>query len=426
MIRSEFTTADGQIALSDATALRAGACGHDIGLDSPHVVLRRIEGIRGCVEVQVDFAPRMEYGLTEPNLDPFDGGVVARGGPTRLTPHCQLPLCCQQGRANAWFVVEPGGAVEMSLTYEPSFATPPSRHPRPTPSIDWFVDAAGRVGDEQFQIMYGVEGERDFTERTLDHLRGYRDNLPVRVGNGTWTQIQLDVLVEVIDAVHVLRDELGDLDERLQDLVVVLADRAAAQWSEPDAAMWKTRDAQRHYVSSKLMCWLALDRAIALADRLGGCAATGRWTANRDEIRHAVLDRAWSDTAGADAGAFDSDELDASVLMMAIVGFLPAGEPRMRATIEAVELHLAGDGLVRRWATDDSEFLICTFWLAECVAMCGETTRARAWFDRAAGCANDLGLMSEETGTGGAPMLGGFPQAFSHVGLINAARRIDG
>ncbi|MCU1345032.1 MAG: glycoside hydrolase 15-related protein [Acidimicrobiia bacterium] len=272
--------------------------------------------------------------------------------------------------------------------------------------------------------MYGVAGERDLSEHSLDHLRGYHDSRPVRVGNQAWTQTQLDVLGEVLDAVHLLRHDLGELDEQVQELLIMLADRAAASWSEPDAGMWEARDRQRHYVSSKVMCWVALDRAIDLADRLGATSHVAAWTSARDDIRQAVLAHGWSSRAGAYAGAFGSDELDASVLLLPIVGFLPAGDERMRSSIDAIESRLGQGGLVRRWAGDDSGFLICTFWLAECLALAGELDRAEAWFTSATSYANDLGLLSEEALPDGGPLLGNFPQAFSHVGLINAAWRI--
>ncbi|MDQ3481380.1 MAG: glycoside hydrolase family 15 protein, partial [Actinomycetota bacterium] len=287
-----------------------------------------------------------------------------------------------------------------------------------------FANAAGKIGDELFQIMYGVAGERDLSEHTLEHLSGYHDSRPVRVGNEAWAQTQLDVYGEVLDAVHLMRDDLGVLDERLQDLLVVLADRAAAGWAEPDAGMWEARDKQRQYVSSKVMCWVALDRAVALADRLGASADPERWAIAREEIRAAVLEQAWSAQAGAYTGAFASDDLDASVLLLPLVGFLPADDARMKATIDVIERDLGTGGLVRRWPDDESGFLICTFWLAECLAMAGDVARAETWFTSAAGYANDLGLMSEEAVPDGGPLLGNFPQAFSHVGLINAAWRI--
>jgi GH15 family glucan-1,4-alpha-glucosidase len=279
------------------------------------------------------------------------------------------------------------------------------------------------VGDELFQIMYGVGGERDLSEHTLEHLSGYQDSRPVRVGNQAWTQVQLDVLGEVLDAVHLLRDDLGALDRPLQDLLVGLADRAAAGWAEPDAGMWEARDQERQYVSSKVMCWVALDRAIDLADRLGPGADPARWGIARDEVRSAVLEQAWSTQAGAYTGAFASDELDASVLLLPLVGFLPAAMRGWRRRSTPSSGSSARAVSCGRWRADESGFLICTFWLAECLALAGETERAEAWFSSAAAYANDVGLLSEEAVIGGV-LLGNYPQAFSHVGLINAAWRI--
>jgi GH15 family glucan-1,4-alpha-glucosidase len=177
-------------------------------------------------------------------------------------------------------------------------------------------------------------------------------------------------------------------------------------------------------VSSKVLCWVALDRAIALAPRLGEEADLPTWHRARQRVRDAVLVKAWSDEAGAFAGAFGSDQLDASVLLLPLVGFLPADDPRMWATIEAVERELGDVGLVRRWPGDPMGFLICTYWLSECLALGGEIDRAEAWFERATSYANDLGLLAEEADPDRRELLGNFPQAFSHVGLINAAWRL--
>jgi GH15 family glucan-1,4-alpha-glucosidase len=290
--------------------------------------------------------------------------------------------------------------------------------------FDWFANAAGHNSGELVQIMYGVEGERDLSEHTLDHLAGYRGSRPVRVGNEAWQQKQLDVLGEVLDAAHILRDRLGELDAPVQDMLVLLADRAADAWSTPDAGMWEARDAERHYTSSKVMCWVALDRAIDLAPRLGAGANVARWAEARDAVREAVLTQAWSEPAGAYTGAFGSDQLDASVLILPLVGFLPATDERMLATIEAVETRLGADGLVRRWDGDRSGFLICTYWLVECLALAGQDEQARSWFRGATAYANDLGLLAEEADGSTGELLGNMPQAFSHIGLINAAWRI--
>jgi len=518
VLRTVFRTATGEVALLDALAFEPGARGHDIGLRSPHVLLRRVVGLSGDVEMASELAPRMEYGRTEPLLRAGQQGVEARGGPVRLTCTGPLTWVCRGGTARSTFRVSAGAALELRLAYLPSFGSPPAAAPvkggrlpsvddtteawrswagqhtayegafrdevrrssivlqgltyapsgavvaaattslpetmggelnfdyryawlrdlsltirslwiaacpdEPGRFFDWFATAAGRYGDELVQIMYGVEGERDLSEHELEHLSGYRGSRPVRVGNDAWRQKQLDVLGEVLDAVHVLRDVLGDLDAPVQDMLVTLADRAADGWSQPDAGMWEARDAERHYTSSKVMCWVALDRAVTLADRLGARADPVRWASARDEVRDAIITKAWSERAGAYAGAFGSDDLDASVLMMPLVGFLPATDERMWRTVTAIEGGLRSGGLVRRWPSDPSGFLICTYWLAECLALGGEVERARELFNGATGHANDLGLLSEEADPGTGEMLGNFPQAFSHVGLVNAAWRI--
>jgi GH15 family glucan-1,4-alpha-glucosidase len=288
----------------------------------------------------------------------------------------------------------------------------------------WLAGSAGHVRDELVQIMYGVEGERDLTEHELEHLAGYRGSAPVRVGNAAWEQDQLDVFGEVLDAAHLLREQLGEFAPPTQQLLVALANRAARTWEQPDAGMWEARDASRHYTSSKVMCWVALDRAVKLAPRLGAGADRDSWVRARDAVREAILDQAWSEKAGAYTGAFGSDDLDASVLVLPLVGFLPARDHRMRATVEAIEDELGEGGLVRRWPSDRSGFLICTYWLVECLALAGEPARARSWFLSATDHANDLGLLSEEADPQSGELLGNYPQAFSHVGLINAAWRL--
>jgi len=272
--------------------------------------------------------------------------------------------------------------------------------------------------------MYGVEGERNLAEHELVHLPGFRDSRPVRIGNAAWDQKQLDVLGEVLDAVEQLREELGELDEPTRELLVALANRAATTWREPDAGMWEARDQQRQYVSSKVMCWVALDRAVRLAPLLGNGVELECWEEARERIRVAVLTKAWSERAGAYTGAFDSDDLDASVLLLPLVRFLPARDDRMWATIEAIERELGDVGLVRRWPGDPMGFLICTYWLVECLALGGEIARAEEWFARATSCANDLGLLAEQAEPDRKELLGNYPQAFSHVGLINAAWRL--
>ncbi|HYZ97582.1 MAG TPA: glycoside hydrolase family 15 protein, partial [Acidimicrobiales bacterium] len=300
--------------------------------------------------------------------------------------------------------------------------------------VDYMSTAAATsvARGSELQIMFGIGGERDLSERELAHLAGWRASRPVRVGNAAWEQRQLDVYGELLGAVHKLSEQVGPVDESTARFLVALADAAATRWDERDQGIWEVRGEPRHFLYSKLMCWVALDRAIALAARLGADDRVPGWKATRDEIHAAILDRGWSDTAGAFTQSFGSDDLDASNLMMAPVGFLPADDPRMLATIDAIEERLTDDrGLVYRYRSADGlegeegTFLMCTFWLAHARALAGQPERARAVFERAAAFANDVGLLAEEVDATSGELLGNFPQAFSHIGLVNAAWAIS-
>jgi GH15 family glucan-1,4-alpha-glucosidase len=297
--------------------------------------------------------------------------------------------------------------------------------------------AGGGAGDmHSLQIMYGIGGEHDLTERELPHLRGWRDSAPVRIGNGAWGQTQLDVYGELLDALHAYHEQLGELHPEIQQFVAELANAAARGWRQKDAGMWEMRGEPRHHLSSKVLCWTALDRAVKLAPKLGRYGKAEEWAAERDRIREAVLGRGWSEAKQAYAQSFDSDELDAAALLMPLVGFLPATDPRMRSTIEAIASELTQDGLVLRYLNDEGlnadgllgeegTFVICSFWLVSCLARAGEVERAEALFEQLAGYANDLGLLAEEIDPEAGELLGNFPQAFSHIGLITAAWEID-
>jgi alpha,alpha-trehalase len=292
--------------------------------------------------------------------------------------------------------------------------------------------AAAAVGPgTPLQIMFGVGGEHDLTERVLPHLAGWRGSRPVRVGNGAWSQQQIDVYGELLAAAHRLADQITVVDEDLRGFLVALADSTAHRWREPDQGIWEVRGEPRHFLYSKVMCWVALDRAIKLAGKLHATDRVDGWKAARDEIWQTVLRDGWNDSAGAFTQYFGSQALDASNLMMPIVGFLPADDPRMLATIDAIADRLSDEhGLVYRYRTEDGvdglagaegTFLLCTFWLAQALAMAGRLDRARAVFARATSFVNDVGLLAEEVDPATGELLGNFPQAFSHIGLINAA-----
>lgn len=289
--------------------------------------------------------------------------------------------------------------------------------------LDWITASTGPLGGRPAPVMLGAGGEHDLTEHELDHLAGYADSRPVRVGNDAWTQKQLDVLGEVLECARVLRHQLGELPAATKDLLRGLADRAATTWHEPDAGIWEGREGQRNYLTSKLMCWVALDRAIMLADRLDAAADVPRWQTAREQIRTAILERGWNEEIGAFAGAFGSDHLDAGVLLLPIVRFLPGDDPRVVATLDAIERHLSRDGLVQRWtgSGDEGAFVICSYWLAAARALAGQLDRAREVFEAVTGYANDVGLLSEEIDLRDGTLIGNFPQALSHIGLITAA-----
>lgn len=298
----------------------------------------------------------------------------------------------------------------------------------------WMANAvASQIAlGEDLQIMFGVGGERDLSERELPHLAGWRDSRPVRIGNGAWTQRQIDVYGELLSAARALAGQLGELDADAKRFLTDAADCAAVKWTEKDQGIWEIRGEPRHFLYSKLMCWLALDSAIALASRLDGSSRVDAWRTKRDEIHRAIVEQGWSDSARAFTQSFGSDDLDASNLMMPIVGFLPADDPRMRATVDAIAERLTdARGLVYRYrandglAGDEGTFLLCTFWLAQAQAIIGEVARATTTMELAVAFANDVGLLAEEVDTSTGELLGNFPQAFSHIGLINAAWAIS-
>jgi len=244
-------------------------------------------------------------------------------------------------------------------------------------------------------------------------------------------QSQLDVYGAVLDAAHTLRDQLVDMPEGTRVFLVAAVEAAAIRWRDDDQGIWEVRGQPRPYLHSKLMCWVALDRGIAMADHLHAGDRLERWAAQRKEVREAILREGWNDRVGAFTQYFGSDTLDASVLLMAIVGFLAPDDPRLLATIDAIETGLRDDrGLLYRYRGGDGidggegSFLLCTFWLAHALAVTDQVGRSREVLERAAGFASPLGLFSEQIDTTTGELLGNFPQAFSHLGLVTAAQAL--
>jgi alpha,alpha-trehalase len=297
--------------------------------------------------------------------------------------------------------------------------------------VDFLAGAAVRQLREEgdLQIMFGVGGERDLSERELTHLSGWRDSRPVRVGNAAWSQRQLDVYGELLSAVHLLREQMGPFGPEIAGFLIDVAEAACRRWRQPDHGIWEIRAEPRHFLHSKLMCWVALERALDLGESIGADDdRRHRWQVERDEIRRTILEQGWSERTGAFTQTLGGDALDASTLLIPIVGFLPGNDYRVRATVDAVAERLTNSrGMVYRYLVADGlegeegSFLLCTFWLAHALALGGDVTRSRDVFTRAASFANDLGLLAEEADGATGELLGNFPQAFSHIGLVNAA-----
>jgi GH15 family glucan-1,4-alpha-glucosidase len=546
VLETTTVTPGGTVVITDALAMGEGNRGHELGKNAPHLLLRRATCTEGEVELDVEYAPRPEYGLVHPQLRAVDGGLTAVGAGDGLVLSSPVPLAVDQSSAagrihlrrgesagfalhygrpdatttvrvwdqaeiaarlddsvSAWQswsdlhqayvgpwrdLVHQSGRVLQALSFAPTGAICAAattslpevvgggrnwdyryawvRDTSFTIEALWVAacpDEANQFFDylstaaagslergEDLQIMFGIGGERDLSERELPHLEGWRRSAPVRVGNGAWQQRQLDVYGELLSAVFRVSDHIFDESARVgptagpgrwdtdrvltpatRQFFVDLADTAERRWPETDQGIWEVRGEARHFVYSKLMCWVALDRAVAMADQLGASDRVVEWTQARDQIRTAILTRGWSDRANAFTQSFESDELDASNLMLSLVGFLPADDARVLATIAAIEEHLTDErGLVYRYRAAggfdglegrEGTFLLCTFWLAQALARSGQPARARIVFERAAAFANDVGLLAEEVDPTTGELLGNFPQAFSHIGLVNAA-----
>jgi GH15 family glucan-1,4-alpha-glucosidase len=292
----------------------------------------------------------------------------------------------------------------------------------------WLVrTTAGRP--EDLQVLYGIGGERLLPEVELQHLEGYRGSRPVRIGNAAADQFQLDVYGYVADTAWLHQRHGGEVDPVFWQFLAGAVDAVAARWNRPDQGIWEIRGAPRHFVSSKVMAWVAVDRAIRIARARGLPADMARWIALRREIRREIETHGVDPATGAFVQSFGSPALDASSLLIPLVHFLPASDPRVRASYRRIAQELTRGGLVYRYVNHEHDglpgseatFVICSFWLVGNLALAGEIERAVALFEDLVSFANDLGLLAEEVNPRARELLGNFPQAFSHVGLIGAA-----
>ena len=300
----------------------------------------------------------------------------------------------------------------------------------------WLLRAV--AGDAQdIQIMYGPAGERRLDEWEADWLPGYEGSLPVRIGNAAAGQCQLDVYGEVMDALHQARLADGSLTDTAWDLQTMLVEWLQDHWDEPDDGIWEVRGPRRHFTHSKVMAWVAVDRAVRAVETFGLPGPVAKWRAVRQRIHDEVCKKGWNKRVGAFTQYFGCDHLDASILMMPLVGFLPPTDERVRSTVAAVERTLLHDGFVLRYQTDDGSstsvdgltgregaFLACSFWLVDNYSLLGRHDEARDLFERLLELRNDLGLLTEEYDPVAKRLVGNFPQAFSHVALVNSAANL--
>ncbi len=301
--------------------------------------------------------------------------------------------------------------------------------------IRWLVRRAEACDDPgDLQIVYGIDGRAELTERTLEHLEGYRGSRPVRIGNGAYDQLQLDIYGELLDSLY-LYDKYGEItSHELWQRISRIVEWVCAHWNQPDEGIWEVRSERRHFLYSRLMCWVAIDRGVRLAVKRSFPAPLERWRAARDEIYHDIWTHFWDPREEAFVGHRGSSRLDAACLLMPLVRFVSPTDPRWLSTLRAVERRLVDDALVHRYEIVGEEvdglsgtegtFSLCSFWYVECLSRAGDLQKARFLFEKMLGYANHLGLYSEELGPSG-EQLGNFPQALAHLALISAAYDLD-
>jgi GH15 family glucan-1,4-alpha-glucosidase len=298
---------------------------------------------------------------------------------------------------------------------------------------EWLLRAAAGA-PEDLQILYGITGVRRLDEYEIPWLPGYQGAAPVRIGNAASRQFQLDVYGEVMDTLHLARVAGLENHSAAWDVQLVLLKFLETVWEHPDEGLWEVRGPRRHFVHSKVMAWVAFDRAIKDAEDFNYPAPVERWKLIRDTIHAQVCDRGFDKTRNSFVQAYDAKNLDASLLLIPQVGFLPADDPRVRGTVDAIKRDLVVDGLVLRYSTQtnvdalpegEGTFLPCSFWLVDCLVLTGRRDEAEALFERLLALSNDLGLLAEEYDPRARRMLGNFPQALTHMALVNSARLLS-
>jgi len=305
-----------------------------------------------------------------------------------------------------------------------------------TAFMDWLTDRFKLAIDGEsgpLQVVYGIDGRSGLREETLDHLHGYRGSRPVRIGNAATDQLQLDIYGELLDSVYLYNKHATPIGHGTWENLTRVVDWVCENWDRADEGIWETRAGRRHFTHSRLMSWVAVERALRIANQRGFPAARLRWGSTRDAIYHQIMERSWHPGRGAFVQHLDGVELDASVLLMPLVKFVAPTDPRWLSTLDAVATELVSDSLVYRYNSDASPdglrghegtFSICSFWFVEALARAGRLDAARLVLEKMFTYANHLGLYAEQVGPTG-EQLGNFPQAFTHLALISAATNLD-
>ncbi len=521
VLETEYETASGVVRVIDAMPVR----------NSHADIVRRVEGVRGEVDMAMRWTIRFGYGAATPwvrRAIDEDGrpALLAVAGPDAVVLRGDvLPRADRRGEDKAHhghFVVRAGETVDLSMMWFPSHEAMPHCHDvgdsldraeefwsewagrstysgghpdlverslitlkamtyaptggivaAPTTSLPeqiggsrnwdyrycWLRDAtlvlhallscgyteeaqdwqhwllrAIAGSPDELQIVYGVAGERALPELELAHLRGYEGSGPVRIGNGASTQFQLDVYGEVLSAMHAALEAGIDGDDMTWPLVRAVLAHLETVMDRPDSGLWEVRGEERHFTHSRVMVWVAFDRAVRMAEQFSLDGPVERWRELRDQVHAEVCERGWNDDAGAFTQYYGGEGLDAAMLVMASVGFLPGDDPRVVSTVEAICARLRHGPFVDRYETTEQldglppgegSFLTCSFWLVTALALGGRREEAHALFDELAGLTNHVGLLAEEYDGEAGRMTGNFPQAFSHLALVEAAMTLS-
>jgi GH15 family glucan-1,4-alpha-glucosidase len=512
VLETEFTTADGVVAVIDFMPVRSGL---------PDLV-RIVLGRQGKVEMRMELTIRFDYGSVVPWVRRVPDGVTAIGGPDSLLLRTRVPLKGENFHTVSRFTVAEGQRIPFDLTWFPSHEQPSqqldpedalkktmawwsewasrctAKGPwsdavirslitlkaltyRPTGAIvaapttslpeefggvrnwdyrycwvrdatftllallnggyieeaqewrEWLVrSVAGRP--DQARLMYGLSGERRLPEMELPWLPGFESSRPVRIGNAAYSQFQLDVFGEILDATHQAWKMGVPPSDDAWRVDTALLDYLESAWRDADDGIWEVRGPRRHFTHSKMMAWVAFDRAVKAIEHFGLAGPLARWRAIRDTIHDEVCTRGFDADLGAFVQFYGAKFIDASLLMMQLVGFLPATDRRVRGTVEAIERTLTNDGFVDRYQTvpevdglppGEASFLLCSFWLVDNLILLGRQRDAQTLFERLLAVRNDVGLLAEGYDTRRRRQAGNFPQAFSHVGLINSALNLS-